>query len=46
VRPGTATALRPLVLSQVRQGARRRRTLLLALAALAVLVVRRRRHGR
>jgi hypothetical protein len=45
VQPGGATALRPLVLSQLRQVARRRRSLLLALAALTVLAVRRRRHG-
>ena len=46
VQPGASSALRPLVLSQVRQGARRRRSLLLALAAVAVLATRRRRHGR
>ena len=46
VQPGRAGALRPLVLSQVRQGVRRRRSLLLGVAALAVLVDRRRRHGR
>jgi hypothetical protein len=45
VQPGRPTALRPLVLAQVRRGARRRRSLLLALAALAVLAARRRRVG-
>ena len=45
VAPGSPTALRPLVLSQVRQGVRRRRSLLLTIAAVAVLAARRRRHG-
>ena len=45
VQPGRPAALRPLVLSQVRQGVRRRRSLLLAIAAVAVLAARRRRLG-
>ena len=46
VQPGSPSALRPLVVSQLRQGARRRRSLLLALAAVVVLAERRRRRGR
>ncbi len=45
VQPGSPTALRPLVVSKLRQGVRRRRSVLLALAAVAVLAARRRRHG-
>jgi hypothetical protein len=44
VAPGTPTALRPLVVSQLRQGTRRRSPLLLALTAVVVLAVRRRRR--
>ena len=45
VQPGRPSAMRPLVLSQVRQGVLRRRSLLVALAAVAVLATRRRRLG-
>ena len=45
VRPGRPAALRPLVVAQLRSGARRRGPLLAALTAVVLLAARRRARG-
>ena len=45
VRPGRPAALRPLVVAQLRSGARRRGPLLAALVAVVLLAARRRARG-
>ena len=45
VRPGRPAALRPLVVAQLRAGARRQRPLLATLAAVVLLAARRRARG-